>query len=378
MGWHLPFDRAGRCLTRGQRALARRDFLDAERLLREALGGRPHSAHVHLYLAHALAEQERLAEAEAALERASALAPGNFVFPLHLAMVRLDADQAVPAREALERAARLAPDNTLVAGYVDLVAWETTARRDTLAALGRRARDLPESFRARLLLRLAAATLATRGGAAAVALLELPPDAAFGIRLPAALRARWRRRRLARARRLVEAGQFENAADYLGARPDALDEPGARELLERARRGAAGALTAALPRAAPREQRALLLRRYEYENDLGDRDAAYRTLQAWLAAHEEAGAPSSDTPVAEAAARRLAELDVERGDYERALQHCAASRAARPARETNGVEALALLGLGRRRPARHRFEDFLADALFPIDVAVARVLESAA
>ena len=82
--------------------------------------------------------------------------------------------------------------------------------------------------------------------------------------------------------------------------------------------------------------------------------------------------------MAEAAARRLAELDVERGDYESALQHCAASRAARPARETHGVEAVALLGLGRRRPARHRFEDFLADALFPIEASVARVLESPA
>src|SRR5436305_328787 len=102
MGWHLPFDRAGRCLTRGQRALARR----------------PHSAHVHLYLAHALAEQERLADAEAAFERAAALAPHNFVVPLHLAIVRLDAAQHARAREALERAARLAPDNPLVAGYL--------------------------------------------------------------------------------------------------------------------------------------------------------------------------------------------------------------------------------------------------------------------
>jgi tetratricopeptide (TPR) repeat protein len=378
MGWHLPFDRTERCLTRGQRALARRDFPAAEALLRQALMQDSLYAHIHMYLAHALAEQERLTEAEAALERASALAPDNFVFPLHLAIIRLDADQPAPAREALERAARLAPDNTLVAGYVDLVAWEATGRRDTLAALGRRARDLPESFRARLLLRLAAAALATRGGKAAVALLEPPPDAPLGVPLPGALRARWRRRRLARARRLVEAGRFERAADYLAAQPDTLDEPGARELLARARRGAVDALTAALQRAAPPERRALLLRRYEYENDLGDRDAASRTLQTWLAAHEAAGAPSSDAPVAEAAARRLAELDVERGDYERALQHCAASRAARPARETNGVEALALLGLGRRRPARHRFEDFLADALFPVDLAAARLLESAA
>jgi hypothetical protein len=220
--------------------------------------------------------------------------------------------------------------------------------------------------------------LRTRGGKAAVALLEPPPDRPLAIPLPAPLRARWRRRRGERARRLLDAGRFEDAADYLAAQPGALDEAEAHALLERARRGAVAAVATALERAAPRDRRALLLRRYEYENDLADRDAAYRTLEAWLGAYQHDGAPASEMPVAEAAARRLAELDVERGDFERALQHCAASRAARPARETHGVEALALLGLGRRRPARHRFEEFLADALFPIEIAVTRVRESAA
>lgn len=378
MRWHLLFDPTERCFMRGQRALARRDWARAESFLREAFARDPEYAHVQMYLGHALAEQERLAEAEAALARAMTLAPENFVFPLHLGIVRLDAGHAGSAREALEIAARLAPDNLLASGYLELVAWETTASRETLARLGRGARDLPETFRARLLLRIAATTLATRGGRAALALLEPPPERPFDIPLPASWRRRRRRQRLARARRLADAGRFEEAADTLAVQPDVLDEPGARELLERARRRAVEAATAALERAEPRERRALLLRRYEYENDLADRDAAYRTLEAWLAAHAEAGSPSSETPVAEAAARRLAEIDVERGDYERALQHCAASRAVRPARETHGVEAVALLGLGRKRPARHRFEDFLADALFPIDASVARALESSA
>jgi tetratricopeptide (TPR) repeat protein len=377
MRWHLPFDRAERCLTRGQRALARRDFAAAETLLREALAGDVLSAHVHLYLAHALAEQERLSEAEAALEQAGALAPDNFVFPLHLAIVRLDAGQRAPAREALARAARLAPDNALVGGYQQLVAWDDGDRAG-LDALRHRARDLPESFRARLLLRLAAMMLRTRGGKDALALIEPTPEPPIAIPLPRALRDRWRRRRLARARGLIDAGRNEDAADYLAAQPDALTEPGARELLERARRGAVVSLTAAIERAEPREQRPLLLRRYEYENDLGDRDAVYATLQAWLAPYADAKAPASETPIVEAATRRLAELDIERGDYERALHHCAASRAARPARETHGVEAIALVGLGRQRPARHRFEDFVADALFPIEAAIARLLDSPA
>ena len=377
MGWHLPFDRAGRCLTRGQRALARRDFSAAETALHEALARDPSLAHAHLYLAHALAEQQRLTDAETALERGAALAPNNFVFPLHLAIIRLDAEQRARARDALARAAALAPDNSLVGGYRALVRWED-GDRGALEALRRQARELPESFRARLLLRLAATALAARGGGAALALLEPAPEPGFEIPWPRALRARWRRRSVERAQRLVAAGRMEDAAEHLAARADALSEPGARELLERARRGGLAAVTAAIERAEPRERRALLLRRYELENALGEREAAYRTLQAWLAAHAEAKAAASETPIAEAAARRLAELDVERGDWERALQHCATSRAARPARETHGVEALAFLGLGQHRTARHRFEDFLTDALFPIEVAVARALESSA
>jgi hypothetical protein len=374
MGWHVLFDPTERLLTRGQTALARRDFARAETLLREALARDPDYAPIQMYLAHALAEQERGAEAEAALARAMALDPARFVFPLHLGILRADAGDAAGARAALETAARLAPDNPLVAAYRALVAWDLERRPDTLEALGRRARELPESFRARLLLRLAALTLARRGGRAALALLEPPPDPPLGITLPAGLRGRWRRRRLDRARRLLAAGRHEEAADHLMAQPDVLAEPEAAGLLEAARRGAIAALTAALERAAAGERRALLLRRYELENDLGDHDAAYATLEAWWAASAEAGTPSSERPVAEAAARRLAEIDVERGRYERALQHCADSRAARRSRETDGVEAVALLGLGRPRAARHRFEDFLADALFPLDESVMRAL----
>jgi tetratricopeptide (TPR) repeat protein len=377
MGWHALFDPTERLFTRGQKALARRDFTGAEALLRATLARDPGYAHVELYLAHALAEQERLADAETAFARGIALAPQSFVFPLHLAIVRLDAGNATGARAALATAVRLAPDNPLVLAYLDLMAWDG-GRAEALVALAGRVHDLPESFRARLLLRLASLTLAARGARAALALLEPPPDPPLGIGLPAWLRARWRRRRLARAERLLGAGRCEAAADSLASRPDVLEEPGAAGLLERARRGAVDELTAALAKVQGRDRRGLLLRRYELENDLGERDAAYGTLEAWLAAYTEAGASSGERPVAEAAARRLAEIDLERGAWERALRHCADSRAARPSRETAGVEGLALVALGRSRPARHRFEDFLADALFPVELSVARALESSA
>jgi len=371
MGWHLPFDGTERLLTRGQRALQRRDWTQAEAVLRQALERDPGYAHVHLYLAHALAEQERRAEAERALARGGELAPGSFVFPLHLAIVRLDADDTAGARVALESAARLAPDNPLVAGYAELARWDGTPER--VAALARRARDLPESFRARLLLRVLAATLTARGPHMALTLLEPALDPPIGLTLPPGLRARWRRGRVARAHRLIDDGRLEDAADYLTAQPDALEEPGAAALLEQARRGAVRELTEALKKAEARERRALLLRRYEHENALGERDAAYATLAAWRQEMQAAGTPRREAHMVAEVTRRMAELDVERGAPAQALQHVAASRAARPSRETDGVEAVALLALNRRRAARQRLEDFLADALFDVEASVGRL-----
>jgi hypothetical protein len=132
-------------------------------------------------------------------------------------------------------------------------------------------------------------------------------------------------------------------------------------------------LTGALKSAGVRQRRELLMRRYEHENALHDRDAAYATLAAWREEIQAAGAPRREAHVIADVTRRMAELDVERGAPERALQHVAASRAASPSRETDGVEAVALLALGRRRLARHRLEDFLADALFDVEASVGRL-----
>src|SRR5688572_28766173 len=119
----LMFGRTERLFSRGQRALARRDFVGAERLLREALGRDPGRPHIRLYLAHALAGQGRQADAERELAAATGRAPTSFVFPLHLGIVVLDDGEVARARDAFRAAARLAPDNPLVAGYVELARW---------------------------------------------------------------------------------------------------------------------------------------------------------------------------------------------------------------------------------------------------------------
>lgn len=370
------FDRTERLLSRAQRALRRHDFAAAEALLDAAIGTDAAYPPLHVYRALALAEQERGAEAEQALDIATALAPASFVPPLHRGIVRLDAGDAGAAIPAFERAVRLAPGNPVPVGYLQLSRWPQ-GHADALAPLATTVRDLPESFRARLLLELAARVLRVRGPAAMVTLIQ-PPLEPAGLPIGLWIAGRWHGDPVAYARRLVSARRFEEAAVYLAAMPAALVEPGASELLERARRQAAAAYTDAIAVAPARRQRTLLLHRYEIENDLGDGDAAYATLGAWRDAWQQAGAPDGERHVAADVLRRLAELEIERGRPVAALELCAASRAARRTRETDGVEGLARLALGHRRAARHRFEDFLADALFPLDAKITEVVTSTA
>jgi tetratricopeptide (TPR) repeat protein len=352
--------------SRGQRALAQRDFSGAERLLRAALARDPAYAHVHLYLAHALAEQERLVDAERSLATAMKMAPALFVFPLHHGIVLLDAGDPARARAAVARAARLAPDNGLVAGYAHLVAW-TESGGPPPPRLAELVGELPESFRVRALLRLAEITLEMRGPKGALDLLDPPPEP-MGLPFTLWLAALRHGDRLAYAERLVERGRFEEAAYLITSRPALMADPRGPALLDRARRGALRTLDEALASSTPARRRTLLLHRYEVENELGDRDAVVRTLGEWRDAYAAAGAPAGQRHVAAAVIRRMAAAEIEGGRHHEGLALCAASRAARCERETAGVAAVARLGLGQRRAARYAFEDFLKDALFPLDV----------
>ena len=360
------FGRTDRLFWRGQRALSRGDFVTAEMLLRAALARAPHDAHLHLYLAHALAEQERVSEAEQALARAVELAPSAFVFRLHHAIVLLDAREAGRARAAVSAASALAPGNRLVEGYAELVAWAARGgppSRRLMELSG----ELPESFGARALLQLAQVTLETRGPHAMLDVLEPPPEP-VGLPLGLWVGALRYRDRVRFAETLVERRRFGAAVDFLAAEPALMRDARTPALLERARRGALGELDAAGMAAPTRLQ---LLQRYQLENDLGLEDAARRTLVSWRELYDLAGAPRAERATASAVIRRLAELEVGRGRYTEALALCVASRAVRDDRETAGVEALALLGLGARRAARHAFTVFLEDALFRVDMRLA-------
>jgi len=370
------FGRTERLFSRGQRALSRGEHAAAEALLGAAVARAPRNPHLHLYLAHALAEQDRLAEADRALAAAITLAPTSFVFPLHRGILRLDAGDVTGARESLAAAASLAPRNRLVAGYVELAQWieGEGAPSPRLVEL---AGELGESFGARALLQLARVVLGTRGPRAALAVLEPPPEP-LGLPFGLWLGTLRHRDRVRYAERLLARERFDDAACILTAHPDSLRDPRAPALLERARRGALQAVDAALAGSRRAARGRLLLHRYEIENDLGDDAAVRATLGQWRELYVAAGAPSGQRQLAAAVMRRLAAVEVAAGRYPEALALCGASRAARPERETAGVEALARLGLGEHRAARHAFEAFLENALFRVDLHLAAATATSA
>jgi hypothetical protein len=363
--------RTERLLSRGQLALSRRDYTGAETLLRAAIARTPRDPHLHLYLAHALAEQERLAEAERALAVATELAPTAFVFRLHQGIVLLDAGDLPRARAALATASTRAPDNRLVAGYRELVAWAERGGSPP-ARLVELAGELPESFGARALLHLAQVTLETHGPRAVLEVVEAPPEP-LGLPIVLWLGALRYRDRVHYAEDLLRRERFDDAVHFIAAQPALIRDARVPMLLERARRGALRAVDAVLTGGGAAPRGPLLFQRYELEHDLGDEEAGRRTLSEWRDLYAAAGAPRAERPVAAAVIRRLAALEVGRGSYTEALALCAASRAARDERDTSGVEALALLGLGQRRAARHAFAAFLENALFRVDMRLAAV-----
>jgi tetratricopeptide (TPR) repeat protein len=370
------FGRTERLFSRGQRALSRGDHAGAETSFRAALARTPRHPHLHLYLAHALAEQERLAEAEQALLVAVELAPASFVFQLHHGVLLLDADDPGRALGPLTTASRLAPRNRLVAGYVELARW---AERGGVPppSVAEVAAELPETFGARAMLQLATVALATRRPRAALDVLEPAPEPAglpFGLWL-GVLR---HRDRVRYAETLLGRERFDDAAYVLAAQPDLHRDVRAPALLERARRGALAAVDTALSGRDRASRAALLLQRYEIENDLGDEDAVGATLREWHELYVAAGTPSGQRRLAAAVIRRLAAVEVARGRYQEALDLCGVSRAARHERETAGVEALARLGLGQRRAARRAFEAFLENALFRVDLRLAAAAATSA
>jgi tetratricopeptide (TPR) repeat protein len=309
----------------------------------------------------------QMQDAAAAFAKAASLDPTNFVHPLFLGVAYLDSGDTHGALREFGRAGRLAPDNPLVKGYVALANWALNGQ-GSVDALLEHVDQLGPAFAARLLLRVTERVLSDRGPSVCVTLLG-PSHEAPGALATEAKSARWERRWQAwRIRRLVSRGAYEEAVRRSWLHPEALGEGGLAESLVEARRQAVAQLrgevakmsAADLPNA--RRERALrdmLLRLAEMESVSGNATEMYGALGQWWDSFLRSGKPRRASQLASELLLRMAKIEVERGDYVKAIESCSNARALWATPEGHWLDAIAQLGVGKRNQACFQLEDFL-------------------
>jgi tetratricopeptide (TPR) repeat protein len=383
MARHVMFDQTDLLLSKGQRALRARDFDAAINHLTRAIETDPEYPHLYMYLGIAQAEAGKAREAEAALEKAATLGPGNFVFPMELGILRLDEEDPQGAEAYFRRAQILAPDNQLVVGYLVLCRLdrgEGVALREVKPAL----QDLPHAFRARVVARVEHRRLAQHGAGACLDAIH-PSPSNMGPRLwPAWLIQRRQTRQLRSAEALLLRGAFEDALSYIADRPWlSTCERGAR-FTAHARRGAAMVLKCALDWLGSNQadgdrndqRRGLLFRLASHQYDLEDYDIAYETLSKCRSTSFSEPKAERDRISLATVLIRMADLSIRRAAYADAQRLCAEARRLRPSPELHWVEAIAHLGMNDLRACRQKIEAFFQAQPFRADAHVAAFMET--
>lgn len=369
----LALLRNERLFSRGQRLLTR-DPAAAVIALQAAAGASPKDAQAKLFLAIALADAGRAADAIAALDAAIALDPANAVLVAEIGVVHLDEGRPADALPWFTKAAAIAPDNALCAVWPLLARWD---QGDGAAAaeLSRRTRDRASRFQARVLLRVERCFL--RGTRP-----DCPRDSApLPLRRePGLLDRIWEAPRVRRsARAKIAKGRFDAASSLLlQAREDFEGD----ELLE-------GLLPAALEgaiREITEEIQEITRKKVNVKTGVADleaerRDAIFRLgdtllqlerwseaairLDEWYASFVEAGEPAGERHYALALSVAASETASRLGNFDAAIEWAARAWVYEPDRkEVLRAEALARVGKGEKRAARRLLERFLDGSLY--------------
>ena len=404
---HFMFDRTERLFGRGQAALRAREFERAADLFQAAIATDPEYAHLHMYLGIAEGERGKLASAVAALQQAMALDPQSFVFPMELGIRHLDAGDPGAALPLFEKAQALAPDSLLVRSYVKLASAEV--RGETLEELVKQLRDVPSSFRPRLLVAVMARAL--RSGGVRPEMLEAYPEEDSVPAAPGAEPSRRERSRLERqirkAQRSLERGEFEDALVRLLPLRAATTDPRVpvivgdashgflRQLDEKlasveaderaARRGLSGLVRAALDRrpladrVAERRRNLWLVMSQVHAERTSDDGGQYEALKRWWQSFVQSHRPRTESAMASVVLVLMARIEAIRGQHGSAVARCAEARELQPQperrRQIDWVDAVAHGALGNWRAARHLFADALDGELHPIEVHLERIIK---
>lgn len=362
-----------RLFTRGQRLLTR-DPAAAVEALQAAADASPKDAQAKLFLAIALADAGRAADAIPVLEAAIAIQPRNAVFTAEIGVVHLDEGRPAESRPWFEKAAALSPDNALCAVWPLLARWDE-GDGAAAAELSRRTRDRASRFQARVLLRAERCFL--RGTRP-----DCPRDAApLPPRLePGLLDRIWEAPRVRRrARAYIAKGRFDAAASLLlQAREDFEGEELLEGLLPKALEGAVRELTDEVQEltrkkmaadgggaALEADRRDAIFRLADTLLQLERWSEAALRLDEWYASFVAAGKPAGERHFAVALTVAAAETAAKRGQFDAAIEWAARARVLEPDRkEVLRAEALARTGKGEDRAARRLFERFLDGSLY--------------
>ena len=368
MRHHWFWDRTERLFSRAERLADEWQFEAALQYFDEAIQTDQQYPHLYLYKAMALAELGRFEKASESFAIAERLAPDNFVFPMFRAAVLLDQGDAEAALRSLERASRLDAQNEAVRDYGLLARWDL-GEHAAFWQLRRNLRGMPTHLSSRIAVR--------------VEERRIEPDPNFKPSntneshhmLPEWLASRFdrmrdalARRRLAKVDRLLAAHRYDTAMQVLDSFSVPTSE--AKKAYE-AKRAAAVAGMCRKEREHLRaldgaQRKEVLLRLGLLQAELEQNDEAYKNLGNWV---KEYGSQNNSHSSAATALIHMAEIDLDRHQYNSAVRHCQQARALAVHLDAriNLIEAKAALSQRNRRDARRLFERYLKTDSFYLD-----------
>ena len=397
MKYHWLFDRTERLFSKGQKALAARDFDAAVHHLQAAIVTDADYPHLYMYLGIAKAELGRFDEASLAFQKAITLDPHNFVFPMELGVRYLDAGEPKIAQDYFIKAQQLAPENVLVTHYLRLASWEV-GEGDFEALLGQLA-DTSASFRARLLLRVCERLI--RQGQLALAMDD--PLATNGAATSPGqvnwLTAWSTRRTLRKARRRIDEGNAEGALSLLLSLEPSDSDSEMTQMLTEAREKVvaltrrqldspnrrpgwlqmlwwrmAGKGPDALREFMERTERALHFELAQQQLDLGRPSDAYEVLVKWEQSFMAGGQPQNENRAAAVVSLAMAKIDIVRGEHAKGVRLCVAARKHADVAGIDWVEGVGRLAGGDQQRARYLFEDHLQTESLSVEPGIRRVM----
>lgn len=368
MRYRLPWDRAERLFSRGQRLLIDDHREQALECFERAIAIDPDYPQLHLHRGLALSRLGRYEDALAACRRAVQLQPSNAAFHLYVGFVHMDHGFAREALASLAEARAREPQNAAVPGALLLAQSDlddAAARAQLVATVN----EFPDCVRSRLAARIddARGTVAARAGDEA----PPPPRVRSRPRGVGWILGAMRARRLRAIDNAMRTGKYEKALARLSRESASGDND-----VEDRRIASLAAVCRTLrqqlnevPRDADTERRRLLFQLASYLVESGKVDESHTVLSDWNTSFVAAASPSAEHRAAGAVLTEMAEIELQREEFASARLLAYQARALAPQRQQHLIAARAERVLGNLSAAQYLYGRYLrADLSFLDDL----------